>query len=654
MALAISTDLVRITDAETVASWTKFGITSPADETDYFAQGTQCVSLGVTTGEKGMTFNLGSGLDFTSGTHKDKLIYIWVRIATPGKIQTIANVSAGIRIILGSGSTAPSTAAGVWSAWSVDGNNTIIGTDGWICYVVDPQSTPSTTYGGGVNKAAIQHFGATVNVTGSGIKGQNFGIDAIYYGRGELYITGAVTTAGAGFTEAAALEFGVINTRYGIITQKRGVFYVRGKLVLKTIVNTRGANVWTVAVAANVVTVQTIVAHGLAVGQKFNTNASWTQNAFMASLTDKVILSTPTTTSFTFALTQGNQGATAENNAAAVIAGNVDFSSYGETVIFESPHYWNATNVVGSIPNASFGGTAGLDGLTSYNGLAFLGDAVGRVTVDFGIIVGTSQGRSGTLFGSYKNPDWTTPGRTLCTVVADNNVNNLSIYGTSFNNIEGAIDLFGTNIDDDDCFSVTFNGCGRIVSNMEMRSCYIVNSVAAADDGALLWESTTNIQNVSFVNCSRAIVFETATSPTFTNLTFSGNVKDVRNEAVGAIVITVSGGTYPLTTETTGGSVTVNSSVPVTITVVDKDDVPIATAQTAVYVGATAVLNTDTNGSGVASGNWTGSLPSNAIWKVRRSSVSTGTKYIPISGPGVIVTGTGMSVKVVMQVDTTA
>ena len=80
MALVISTDLTRITDAD-LATFTKFGVTASADEPDYFIQGVGCESLGVTSGEKGMTYNLGSGIDFTTGANKDKLVYIWVRIA---------------------------------------------------------------------------------------------------------------------------------------------------------------------------------------------------------------------------------------------------------------------------------------------------------------------------------------------------------------------------------------------------------------------------------------------------------------------------------------------------------------------------------------------------------------------------------------------
>jgi hypothetical protein len=79
-----------------------------------------------------------------------------------------------------------------------------------------------------------------------------------------------------------------------------------------------GAGTWTVAVATNVVTVDCKAAHKFSVGQNISTDADWTANAFMQSLTDKTITSV-TANTFTFALTQANQAAVTETNAGAGI-----------------------------------------------------------------------------------------------------------------------------------------------------------------------------------------------------------------------------------------------------------------------------------------------------------------------------------------------
>lgn len=82
---------------------------------------------------------------------------------------------------------------------------------------------------------------------------------------------------------------------------------------------TNSGGTWTVAVASDVVTVETGTAHGFTTSDTFSTNGSWTVNPFMADIVEARILSA-TTTAFTFALEQADQGATTETNVAATVA----------------------------------------------------------------------------------------------------------------------------------------------------------------------------------------------------------------------------------------------------------------------------------------------------------------------------------------------
>jgi len=240
MALTITTDLTRITDAETLTGWSSYGAGgagAQALEPDFFSQGANCISRGVSGAViKGMCFDIGAGnvLNFST-THSGKLVFIWMRTSTPGLCETRAN--GGIRIVLGSGATAPGDAIGVWSAWYVAGKDTIAGTDGWKCYVIDPNLPASTTFGGGVDLTAIRWFGGVQRSTGTA-KGQNFGVDAVGYGFGELRARGTNTTVGAGFKEMADADFGTIANRYGIMIVKEGIIYVQGRLVLGDNVST--------------------------------------------------------------------------------------------------------------------------------------------------------------------------------------------------------------------------------------------------------------------------------------------------------------------------------------------------------------------------------------------------------------------------------
>jgi len=528
MALAVTTDLVRLTDAEAYASppWYKIGVTAPVTEPDFYVQGYNCISLGISAAAtKGMVLDYGSGIDFTSGAHKDKLIYIWMKSNTPGLCAT--RVNGGMRVRL---CTTSPTAD--FREWYVDGSDTLVAIEGWICYVIDPQSAGTATTGS-YSAASVRYFGGTMTTVASA-KGQNLGIDAIYYGRGELYVSGAVATAGQGFKEIADADYGTPVNRYGIITVKQGIIFVKGKI---------------------------IIGHATA---------------------------------------------------------NTVFSSYNETVIYETPSYKSATNVVKSIPDASVGGTVGADGLTSYNGLAFVGGS-GTTSIDFGVIVGTDSGRSGTSFNCVTNSGLTTPAKTLATICASDAAMAFSIYGSNFIGFEGTVDLYGTNLTGDDCFANTFNGCGQIRSNMEMRNLNILNSLVTT--GGYLWESTSNITKSLFVNNVRGIEHPSATGSPFSydTLIFSGNGFDINNTSGQAITIGKNNGANPSTY--TGSAVTFTGSVTLTITVKDEAGNPIVGAFAFIDQSppeSPYIMNTQTVAGGIATVGWTGGPVIGSTWRVRK------------------------------------
>jgi hypothetical protein len=107
-----------------------------------------------------------------------------------------------------------------------------------------------------------------------------------------------------------------VRERSAFITIQSGTIqFSVGKPV--SIINS-GDDGWLITVATNVVTVDTLVAHGLVTGESISTSDTWAGNTFMASLTGKEITVTSPTT-FTFALTQANQSATETTTATATI-----------------------------------------------------------------------------------------------------------------------------------------------------------------------------------------------------------------------------------------------------------------------------------------------------------------------------------------------
>ena len=385
MALTVTTDLTVITAAESLTGWTQDGGTDASD-TDYFAQGAGCISLTYNSGsERGSSFDIGAGnvLNFTT-THAGKLIYIWMRCAVPALIGTRA--SGGMKIRIGSGATAPTTSGGVWSAWYVDGSDTIQGTDGWKCYVIDPTLLPSQTFGGGVDLTAVRWFGGTMTTTAS-VKGNPFGIDQISYGLGELRCRGSNTTPGAGFKEMSNFDFGTINNRYGIVVEKQGIFFVQGKLVL---------------------------------GDSISTNTT-------------------------------------------------DFTSEDEVIVWERKTYYDGTREAACVkdlnPNTGM----------SYAGLDIRGNGTGNTNVTFGVKVGTgdtASGRSGPLFTGHRG--------NVAFDFDDGNVENVLIYGTTFKQIRGGIDMSG-NASTDEFIGNIISGCGSFLAGpTKVRSCNFISNIGAA------------------------------------------------------------------------------------------------------------------------------------------------------------------------------
>jgi len=239
MALTITTDLTNITDCETdYASppWYSIGAQTPSREPDFFAQGANSFSRAVSGAvTKGMVFDLGAGaaLDFSSaGAHYNKLIYIWIRSNVPSLMATLAN--GGLIVRIGSG-TPPSTD---YKDFYVGGNDflQVSATTGWIMAVIDPRAPASAT-GGTPNLAALRYFGGAMTTTTTA-KGQNFGIDRISYGRGELRARGTPDSVGGGIREMLNWDWGTVANRYGVLTERAGVVYCKGKLSIGDDVST--------------------------------------------------------------------------------------------------------------------------------------------------------------------------------------------------------------------------------------------------------------------------------------------------------------------------------------------------------------------------------------------------------------------------------
>lgn len=225
MALTFNVGLDNINEAESTTSWTGFnraagGNPTPADETDIFIQNTQAVSAKISGNNqyKGIWYDATTGIDMTvPGRH----LYIWVAITTVGYLLTLAN--GGLFITVSSDDATLDTN---WNEYYVGGSDFTLDA-GFVRYVIDLTKTPSNSSGTCV-LTSVRSFGAGINGTGATIKSENLIVDRIDYGDGQLQLIGDGSTTAT--WEDFFTEDDAIGNRYGIITKKEGVYYVKGRL----------------------------------------------------------------------------------------------------------------------------------------------------------------------------------------------------------------------------------------------------------------------------------------------------------------------------------------------------------------------------------------------------------------------------------------
>lgn len=218
-----STDLALIDDAENVATFvaTGGGASALNDETDYYLEGTQCVSKnGFTATTKGMMHDDVTAPTITAGD----AVFIWGRQANRNLLDTVA--AGGGQVIMGIG-------ASDFAQFYVDGND-VDGSDllSWVSYAVDPTQTATTSTGTPGAASTWDHFGMQWKTLGSGsLKGAPNAVDVIRHGRELRAVDGDGTSGYATFTGMAAHDSATAR-RYGILTEGTGTLLFHGALVL--------------------------------------------------------------------------------------------------------------------------------------------------------------------------------------------------------------------------------------------------------------------------------------------------------------------------------------------------------------------------------------------------------------------------------------
>ena len=197
-----------------------------------------------------------------------------------------------------------------------------------------------------------------------------------------------------------------------------------------------------------------------------------------------------------------------------------------------------------------------------------------------------------------------------------------------------------------DVQNCVFDACGQVVTNdCTFKFNSFVNCIDTG--GAVLFPANdANFSDLSFSLCDKDIEYDATsdtTTPTLTNIIHDDNAGDfdVNNTSGSAVTFALSGTSNG--NSSTGSAVTFSSSSTLTLTVKDEDGVAIATANAYIDDNNVApfVMNTTTNGSGIATTSWTGGAVVGATWRVRKYGYkaykaiadvpASGTKDIPVT-----------------------
>lgn len=610
MAITVASDrtIVNATggDAESYTNWTETvaWTTAGVIDGDMFLQGSNCIGARASASGAGVSTVFWSHL--TTGTANLNLtgfhLFFWIKCITLASTDTRARGGVGISIsstaAVALDATAPWTTL-PWrgitdsSQWFVSGND-FDTTSGWVCYVVDPFSTPdfsrNTPVMTSVDRIGIR-AGMLQAVGAGSFKPKNFLWDYISY-QTKLTITGSTGTFQDIFNADATTA-----NQYGILRKSSGVFLGGGKLVF----GTTGQS----APCVFTDTVQTLV------WQDFRVASGFYEIQLVGNTTPNV--TTVTLGTYSGGLTSGGctirgVGLDTRRLIAPVIVGGGTTYVVGDilTVVggtFTTAAQFEVYAVSGGVITAIVMRTAG-----SYSvpptGTLTVTDARNSSATFTATVVG---GSIWTLTASAANQTLNIYGSTLSEMLSASLASTTTWRGNVITN-SGTVTANGSLIDN--CtfqdlrtttpISATYQ-VDAVTTVPTITNCQFVNC-ATALRWPIAFDPNGKLDGTTFISggTGHAIEFTgAATDRTLTNVTFTGysgtstNAAVFVNIATGSMTLTIGGTGTDLTglVRSAGASVTVVAGTKtVTVSVVDVDGAAVTGSNVFLRTAASGAL----------------------------------------------------------------
>ena len=603
--------------------WSEQGGGTMTLTTDVFLYSTNSIAGKYASKSGFQQFDIGAGneLDFTAGTGTEdgQFLYMWVNLAAFGVLDTLANKGLAIRL----SSDSPGTSN--YIDYTIAGSDGANGwTGGWKLFVIDPTKTPSAISGTqSTIIASIRTLGVWID-TAASVRAESLFIDQIAVGSG-LRIAGTSTT---GWADAVTYCTDYANRAWGMLQERDGIYYAFGKIYIGDSAQ---------AASMSFEDSGRVIQFGTS---QYYESAAWKSSfdidgsgivvedasTFPTTFKDGVIVGTD----------QGRSGTTFIGNADQ----NISFDLYGGNEATSLTALYGTT-----IKSCDGLINSGNDANHEFYSVSFIDssqfDPIGACVVRNCTFAETSDATSALLWNaSIDVAD--------CQFIANTTAG--IEHDTIISVLTGTADAAGTSTQLLDTGNFATGVAVNDYAYNETDGSYAKVTVIVSNDELTTEALTGGTDNT----WQSGDVYSISPAITYSDMTFSGNTKDVNNTATGsdALFISKSGLSDP---SLSTGTIVYIGSVSVSFEALDNAGDPIQDVRISAYLVSddSEVLNTTTNVSGIASGSFTGATPADIYYRFRKSSTGA-TKYFNLSGLDTIASSTGVAVKRIMQEDTTA
>ena len=205
----------------------------------------------------------------------------------------------------------------------------------------------------------------------------------------------------------------------------------------------------------------------------------------------------------------------------------------------------------------------------------------------------------------------------------DSTIDRLQLYGTTFN--DAGVMKFPDHLaaSDSEIISCAFIESDEVVANTTKIQ---FSQFIGASSALFIPDSNHRFSDSDIINCATGLRFNKSGSYDISNVNFTGNIVDLRNDIGGTIAVNSLAGSNPATSS---GAFVINNAVNLVVTCQTLGGIPISNARVAIYstgvISATGAseydtfMNEQTIPAGTATESFNYTVPRDITIRIRKS-----------------------------------